>query len=433
MNKMFFTILAILLVLLSLGFRDCNETYCSFLLNLNKATLNWGVGARGTLVELRVEDCEYYPNDVTDQNLNDAKEFVGFALGKRSAEASVCVVGDSGTVLWTSDNGQTWEDRSIPSLTYNLYGLDFLDRGPDGLHVIVCGDSGTVYTSTDSSGNWTWVHIQTPTTEQLTSIGAIAPDRFIAVGRRGTAIRTTDGGQTWQDGDIRDTVAHFNRLYLGKEHGDPDLAWAVGDSGRIYFTYLAGLYWLRLLSGTTENLYDITFRNSREGIIAGANGVVRYSTNGGYDWLEDPYFSGLTTGDILSIAKVDSLKARALVRGGSSGGALSQGVQIMTVWSDPPTGVSEDRRLPSAYRLEQCYPNPFNPITTVEFELPRSEHVSLEIFSILGEKAATLVSGTVRAGVHNVQWNASEFPSGVYLCRLSTAAFAQTKKLLLLR
>ena len=65
-----------------------------------------------------------------------------------------CAVGDAGSVIWSSDGGETWEDRSIPGVDNNLYSFDFLDYGPGDLQVVVCGEGGTIYKSTNSGGGW---------------------------------------------------------------------------------------------------------------------------------------------------------------------------------------------------------------------------------------------------------------------------------------
>jgi hypothetical protein len=83
--------------------------------------------------------------------------------------------------------------------------------------------------------------------------------------------------------------------------------------------------------------------------------------------------------------------------------------------------------------VRQNYPNPFNPMTKINYELPITNDVDLSVFNPLGQKVATLVNETQRAGAHQVEWDASGFASGVYYYRLSTdTGFNQTKKLVIL-
>ncbi|MCZ6775588.1 MAG: T9SS type A sorting domain-containing protein, partial [Ignavibacteria bacterium] len=95
----------------------------------------------------------------------------------------------------------------------------------------------------------------------------------------------------------------------------------------------------------------------------------------------------------------------------------------------PPRG----QAIPDAVALKQNYPNPFNPSTTIEFSLPRASYVTLKVFNILGEVVASLVNEELNVGTYTTQWNASGMASGVYLYRLHTGDFIDTKKLLLLK
>ncbi|MDZ7288526.1 MAG: T9SS type A sorting domain-containing protein [candidate division KSB1 bacterium] len=98
-------------------------------------------------------------------------------------------------------------------------------------------------------------------------------------------------------------------------------------------------------------------------------------------------------------------------------------------------GVEQSIELqPLTFALSQNYPNPFNPSTTIEFLLPVASRVALKIYNALGEEVSTLVTGKLAAGKHQVVWNASGLPSGVYFYRLeSGGGFVETKKLLLIK
>lgn len=85
------------------------------------------------------------------------------------------------------------------------------------------------------------------------------------------------------------------------------------------------------------------------------------------------------------------------------------------------------------YSLTQNFPNPFNPFTTIQYALPQRSHVTLTVYSTLGQKVALLVNGEVNAGHHEMQFNASNLASGVYLYRLTAADFIQTRAMLLVK
>ncbi|MBM2841985.1 MAG: hypothetical protein HW412_2513, partial [Bacteroidetes bacterium] len=107
----------------------------------------------------------------------------------------------------------------------------------------------------------------------------------------------------------------------------------------------------------------------------------------------------------------------------------------------PTTSIrGRDGELPAGFSLSQNYPNPFNPSTTIQFSLPRSDHVSLKVFNVLGEEIAVLVDEEQVAGNHSVNWDArlpggqaSSLASGVYFYRLTVSDLVETKKLMLLK
>jgi len=88
---------------------------------------------------------------------------------------------------------------------------------------------------------------------------------------------------------------------------------------------------------------------------------------------------------------------------------------------------------PKEFKLEQNYPNPFNPTTTIQFAVPSVSDVKLEVFNILGQKVASLVNRRMEAGVHTVNFNATNLSSGVYFYRLQAGNFVQTKKMMLVK
>jgi len=85
------------------------------------------------------------------------------------------------------------------------------------------------------------------------------------------------------------------------------------------------------------------------------------------------------------------------------------------------------------FRLYQNYPNPFNPSTTIRFELPQRGNVTLKVFDLEGRSVATVIDGMMESGPQEVDFDASRLASGIYLYRLQTGTFAETKKMVLLR
>ncbi len=106
---------------------------------------------------------------------------------------------------------------------------------------------------------------------------------------------------------------------------------------------------------------------------------------------------------------------------------------------DTPTDVDDiGGILPTAFTLDQNFPNPFNPTTTIEFDLPKASYVTLSVYNVLGQKVTDLVNTTLGAGRKRVEWDGTDgagrtVESGVYFYRISADGFSMTRKMMLLK
>lgn len=89
--------------------------------------------------------------------------------------------------------------------------------------------------------------------------------------------------------------------------------------------------------------------------------------------------------------------------------------------------------LPTEFRLDQNYPNPFNPLTTMQYLIPQVSHVTIKVYDIIGKEIKTLVNEEKLAGKYVVQFDGSNFSSGVYFYQMRAGEFIDTKKFILLK
>jgi hypothetical protein len=94
---------------------------------------------------------------------------------------------------------------------------------------------------------------------------------------------------------------------------------------------------------------------------------------------------------------------------------------------------SEDETIPDGFALYAAYPNPFNPTTTLSFEVPQPVQATLKVYTVTGLEVATLVDGRVSSGLHQIQWNAVDLPSGMYLYRLEAGSVRKAATVMLLK
>ncbi|HLP16096.1 MAG TPA: family 43 glycosylhydrolase [Bacteroidota bacterium] len=113
--------------------------------------------------------------------------------------------------------------------------------------------------------------------------------------------------------------------------------------------------------------------------------------------------------------------------------AVKGGFNLNWISFQQATGVEKKKDIPTQIALDNNYPNPFNPETTLGYELPSRAYVTLTIFDPLGRMVATLVDGEQPSGRHHVRWDASKYPGGMYFYCLHAGSYSETKKLILLR
>lgn len=97
------------------------------------------------------------------------------------------------------------------------------------------------------------------------------------------------------------------------------------------------------------------------------------------------------------------------------------------------TASPESPDIPESVKLNPNYPNPFNPATTISYELKEDSEVLLSIWNIVGQRVVTLVDGMKEAGQHTANWNASEMPSGIYIAQLEVGGKVFIRKMTLIK
>jgi hypothetical protein len=105
---------------------------------------------------------------------------------------------------------------------------------------------------------------------------------------------------------------------------------------------------------------------------------------------------------------------------------------------EPPLKAFSTPTIPGDYKLHLAYPNPFNPITSLRYDLPEQALVTLTVYDMLGREVTQLVNTTQEAGYRSVQWDATDMhgkpvSAGVYLYQIRAGEFVQTKKMVLLK
>jgi hypothetical protein len=161
---------------------------------------------------------------------------------------------------------------------------------------------------------------------------------------------------------------------------------------------------------------------------------IEYSANGGKNW--SPVVNTIAASPSAYLWTIpDTTSTNCLVRISDVLDANINDVSdsYFSIESFPDGLIFTEIGLPKKHRLLQNYPNPFNPSTQIKFALPKPENVKIEIYNTIGQRLETLINQHMPAGYHEIEFNAQNLSSGVYLYRIEAGQFLDVKKMILLR
>ena len=316
----------------------------------------------------------------------------------------------------------------------------------DGGYVLCGATSGNAWIlKTNSVGDTSWTTIITgPQAEVAESIYQTNDGGYIVVGATGAfgvadvlLIRlNSQGDSLW-----------------AKTFGGPGYDWGhsvvqTGDGGYVICGVTSGEGWMM----KTDTMGDTVWTTTIFGPQANIAASICQTTDGGYivagaaddnGWLSKTDATGslLWSKNWGGINQEWLLSVQSTSDGGyvatgftSSFGAGNRDAWLLKIGPETTHLIKNDQEtVKDRFDLHQNYPNPFNPTTTIEFDLPKTSNVTLKIFNILGEEVTTLVSDRLSAGSYSYEWDANNLASGVYLYRLETQGFVETKKMILMK
>ncbi len=388
------------------GESGSDTLFCSISVGSNGGIIR-GTG-RSTIIYQRMESG-------TTQQLNMVRG------SNNPYQNNAAVVGNNGTVLVTTNTGLNWTSKT-PVTSANLKGVDHSS------FLFCVGDNGTILFAIElMTGNLVSQTSGTNRNLKDVAMSPFAPQRVIVVGEKGTILRSSDTGFNWENVSVSDTSFDFNALNKKSAYSTDFRYIAVGSGGRIYKSTDLGLTWIQKNSGTVNNLKSIYFLNLDSGIVAGDNGTIRLTTDGGETWFTDPFFNSPASRNYRSVSCIHP----------QSGTFAAMSDSLFVISNDPVNIVlginTVNTAIPVDFSLSQNYPNPFNPTTTFGFKIADFGFVQLKIYDQIGQEIAVLVNEDMRPGTYSFDWNAANQPSGVYFYRLTTDGFTDTKKMVLVK
>ena len=254
--------------------------------------------------------------------------------------------------------------------------------------------------------------------------------------------------------NVTDVVLTVGLIINGNVFTDYDLCTSdLNQDGLINVTDIVFLVGL-IINGTASNYNDDLINiaseaiikvdgnslniNGIDGNISGVELTLNHDNNFKIE-LEDVDISNL---EFASVKKINSKTTKLLfVKNGLGRIAITEGdyevSNAIVVSGNGPNAKeihSKTIYIPTEFKLKPAYPNPFNPITTLEMEIPQTGFVSVKIFNLVGQEVASLVNNIVEAtSSFELQFDATNLASGIYIVRAEALGSVQTQKLMLLK
>ncbi|MFA5803401.1 MAG: M6 family metalloprotease domain-containing protein [Melioribacteraceae bacterium] len=383
------------------------------------------------------------------------------------------IVGEGGMVFKTTDGGATW--ISINSgHTNTQYGVNYESNGV----VVSVGQDGTIYKSGDDGATWT--KQQSGTTNSLYGINTLGnSSTLFSVGDWGTILKYSSNTSvialptkpvlvspttnqvdqpkdiTFKWNKVKDAEKNFVQLskdqtftIIGKNDStatDTTKTITNLSEGQKYYwrvqaKNIVGISpWSDTWNFTTQITSPSNLTLQRTGL---KEITLKWNDNSNN---EDGYIIERKQTPQPNYSFFDSLKTTTITyldNKVEQGPTYYYRVRAYTKYAQSDysneaslvmVGIEKDNKIPTEYLLFQNYPNPFNPTTKMKFGLPERTNAKLTVYDILGRAISTLVDGELEAGYHEVNFDASNLPSGVYFYQLTTPNYNSTKKLLLIK
>lgn len=354
----------------------------------------WAVGYNGSIIKT-IDGGEnwYFKESGSNEDFNEVI-FVNYNLGFSCS--------DQGRLIKTTDGGENWSDL------YSFYpgpakSVFFIDEQKGWIfandHINWTINSGGIWIA-DNSGNCDNINDLCFTSDQV----------GYACGNKNTGgkiIKTTNGGITWTEVYYTSYEELITIMFV-----DDLTGWSVSDD-QVYKTTDGGLTWniyyLHNSVGSVGEPPGLFFKDYNNGWITGIDGLILYSADGGITWtkqesgtltpLRSVYFSSDEMGWIVGLL--------GTVYHTNNGGTVN---------------ISEAGFTSSLCLATNQFPNPVVNTTAISYFLPKTESVVIRLFNAVGQPLKILENSTQGEGNHQLLWDATGYPSGIYFYRIETSA-----------
>jgi photosystem II stability/assembly factor-like uncharacterized protein len=379
---------------------------------------------------------------------------------------------DSGKFLWTTNAGLLWNVNTVPQFSPN--SVNCMQAPAQNLLFCICNapGNGRVFRSTDAGA--TWILNYNRVGGVFYDVKFVNPNTGFVYGQPTSLLwfiaRTTNGGLTWDSTTVTRPLAD-NPFDLGFPNSMFLLLnaqvniWFCTSTGKIFYSPNGAFNWTFGITQPGQPVFSVSFVDQQTGYSGGGNAF--RTTNSGTFWQQQPYpITGPINSFVNSTGRIwysSGLSIYTSTNGGlnfflqhtSPGSApykqlsmtfsaSDNQMSVLTGWGVTGDGVISrytetvgiqqiGTEIPETFKLDQNYPNPFNPVTHFGFRIADHGFVSIKIYNALGENVSTIVNNELQPGIYQAEWDASNYPSGIYYYKLAAGNYSETKKMILVK
>ncbi len=350
----------------------------------------------------------------------------------------------SGVLRWSFNGGNTWSQDisiSIPNGVGWLTKVHFFNANTG---FVMAEFSGGVHYTTNGgkdSASWHYVQVNSDLAWFAGNIDAQPSGICYATGIH--FAKSTDYGLDWTSGPSADFTFDGGVDFLDYNNlkgltGGGQIS--PSSEGWCHWTTDGGITWSSRISFPYP-IRTVKFLNDTLGFAAGGNlyqeaGGIYTTVNGGLNWSPDINTSAEMFAFETKQISADSSEIWCI---GSTGGGTGYTGKAYKCRVGVLTGINNaSTQIPNGFILYQNYPNPFNPVTKIKFDIPsnvkgETSNVEMNIYDVTGKETIVLINRQLNPGVYEVEWNASDYPSGIYFYKLTAGNSSVVKKMILIK
>jgi photosystem II stability/assembly factor-like uncharacterized protein len=357
--------------------------------------------------------------DIETLVMNNGNLFAGTANAQYDSASGVYRSTDLGE-NWLPCESTFWDSLFVGIVSSGWAGVNEISVTGDTVFAVA--NTGTylptetlIFRSTDRGVNWKNTDSGIHQGYSYDRIPFVFPAGVVFLSTDSGLYRSTNNGDFW----VIDTDGIGVQI-ISSIVGSSGRFIAASDSG-IYNTTDTGTHWAKMnaLPGSNGEIAEhgnITFAATTKGLYLSSDSGIHWVKVDSGAIYESPFTSLAFNGSYLFAQGPYALFRRPLADFG------------VTAVNEKPVNI-----LPFQLVLQQNYPNPFSGMTNIEYRIPNESAVTLTVYNSLGEEVAVPVNGRENAGAHDVSFDASQLPMGVYFCRLQAGTLTAARKMFVVR